>query len=56
MYGYVDPYDDKVPFNRRGFSPAVVPALGLRVAQGVTAQVNLLALSALMFQVSIALP
>jgi hypothetical protein len=56
MYGYVAPYDGNVPFNHRGFSPAVVPALGLQLAPGVTAQVNVLALAALMVQVSVTLP
>ena len=28
MYGYVDPYENKVPLNYKGFNPAIIPAVG----------------------------
>lgn len=30
LYGYKEPYEDKVPFNHNGYSPAIVPALGYK--------------------------
>jgi hypothetical protein len=49
MYGYKDPYEDKVPLNYKGFSPAIVPAVGWRFNGGWNAQVNVLGAAALMF-------
>ena len=51
LYGYLPPYDHKVPSNYRGFPGAVV-ALGWRLSPELSAQVNLLGNSALMFQLS----
>jgi hypothetical protein len=55
MYGYVDPYQDKVPFNYKGFSPAIVPALAYEFSPGWSAQVDLLGTAGLMFQLNVAL-
>jgi len=52
LYGYLPPYDHKVPLNYRGFSPGAVVALGWRLSPELSAQVNLLGNSALMFQLS----
>jgi len=52
LYGYLPPYDHKVPLNYRGFSPGAVVALGWRLSPELSAQVNLLGTSALMFQLS----
>ena len=30
LYGYKEPYEDKVPFNHNGYSPAIIPALGYK--------------------------
>lgn len=30
VYGYKEPYEDKVPFNHNGYSPGIVPALGYK--------------------------
>lgn len=49
MYGYVQPYEDKVPFNRNGYSPALLPALGYRVTPKDALQVSLLGTSGLLF-------
>jgi hypothetical protein len=34
LYGYKDPYEDKVPFNTNGFSPGAVLSLGWRFTRG----------------------
>jgi hypothetical protein len=56
MYGYKGEYQDKVPFNHRGFSPGVVLALGWQFTPRYSLQANVLGNSALMFQFSIDLP
>jgi len=52
LYGYKSPYQNKVPFNHRGFSPGLVPSLGWQLTPTFSAQVNFLGNSALMFQAS----
>jgi hypothetical protein len=49
LYGYKPPFEDKVPMNHNGFSPAIVPAVGWRFNGGWNAQVNVLGTSALTF-------
>lgn len=55
LYGYVAPYQDKVPLNYKGFSPAVIPSLAYEFTPGWSGQLNLLGNNALMFQLSVAL-
>ena len=52
LWGYKDPYEDKVPLNYHGFSPAIVPALGVNLPEGFSLQMNFLGFSGLMFQIS----
>ena len=52
LYGYREPYEDKVPLNFKGFSPAVIPALAYEFKPGWSAQVNLLGTAGLMFQLN----
>jgi len=52
LYGYKDPYEDKVPLNYGGLSPALIPALAYDFKSGWSAQVNFLGTAALMFQLS----
>lgn len=52
-YGYVEPYEDKVPFNYNGFSPGVFPMLGYESKGGFQSQLNLLGTAGLMLQFSI---
>jgi hypothetical protein len=52
MYGYKDPYKDKVPLNYGGFNPVVIPALAYDFESGWSAQLNLLGNAAMMFQFS----
>jgi hypothetical protein len=52
MYGYKHQYADEVPLNLRGFSPAVVLAVGWQISPRYAFQVNALGTAALMFQFS----
>lgn len=49
LYGYVEPYEDKVPLNWHGFSPAIVPVLGYNIDEHRSLQMNVLGAAALMF-------
>lgn len=50
IYGYKDPYENKVPLNYRGFSPGLIPAFAYEFKPGWTAQLSFLGTAALMFQ------
>ena len=52
LYGYKPPFEDKVPFNRHGYSPGAVLSVGWQFTPVVSAQLNFLGDSALMFQLS----
>jgi hypothetical protein len=49
LYGYVGKYQDKVPFNHGGFSPAIIPTVGYRFNEHDSVQVNLLGNAGMMF-------
>ena len=49
MYGYVAPYEDKVPLNHNGWSPIISAGLGFLVTPKDAVQVVLLGGSGLMF-------
>lgn len=49
MYGYVGQYEHKVPFNYRGFSPALIPSFGYKFTEHDSVQVKLLGTAAVMF-------
>lgn len=49
MYGYVGKYQNKVPLNHRGFSPAVIPSLGYKLTEHDSVQVKLLGTAGVMF-------
>ena len=55
LYGYKPPYDNKVPLNQGGFSPAAILAVAYQFAPGWSAQVNMLGTAALMFQLNMAI-
>lgn len=42
IYGYTGEYEDKVPLNWRGFSPAIIPSLGYQISSN--GSVNLMVL------------
>jgi hypothetical protein len=55
LYGYVEPYENKVPLNYKGLSPAVIVALSYQLTPKWSAQVNMLGTAALMFQINMGL-
>jgi hypothetical protein len=48
LYGYVQPYEDKVPLNHNGFSPAIIPAIGYQFTPQDSAQLKVLGNAGLM--------
>jgi len=46
LYGYKEPYEDKIPLNDLGVAPAILPSLGFQYGHGV-AEVHLGGLSVL---------
>lgn len=48
LYGYVEPYEDKVPLNRNGFSPAIIPSVGYKLSAHDSVQVKVLGNAGLM--------
>jgi hypothetical protein len=50
MYGYKEPYEDKVPFNVNGFSPGATVSLGWQFTPQFSAQAIALGTAGLMFQ------
>ena len=50
MYGYKEPYEDKVPFNVNGFSPGATVGLGWQFTREFSAQAIALGTAGLMFQ------
>jgi len=52
LYGYVAPYENKVPLNHNGFSPGAIIAFEYKFQSGWSAQVDMLGTAALMFQVN----
>lgn len=53
LYGYVYPYEDKVPFNYHGFSPGATLSLGWQFTRQFSMQMDLLGAAGMMFQLSI---
>ncbi|MFM1880030.1 MAG: hypothetical protein RLZZ344_264, partial [Pseudomonadota bacterium] len=56
LYGYRDPYEDKVPLNTNGFSPGLIVAVGRPITETMNVQFNLLGNSAIMIQATFKLP
>ena len=56
LYGYVEPYEDKVPFNYNGFSPGFVPSIGYKFTDRIWAELDLLGTSGLMFTLVFPIP
>ena len=56
VYGYVAPYNRKVPLNYKGLSPVVIPTLGYQLNEKFSAQFTLLGNSAMMLQLAYQLP
>jgi len=56
LYGYVEPYEDKVPFNYNGFSPGFVPVISYKFTDRIYGELNLLGTSGLMFTLVFPIP
>ena len=52
LYGYKEPYEDKVPFNYKGFSPGATVSLGWQFTRQWSAQAIALGTAGLMFQIA----
>ena len=52
LYGYKEPYENKVPLNHNGFSPGAIIALEYEFQSGWSAQVDMLGTAGLMFQLN----
>jgi hypothetical protein len=50
MYGYKEPYEDKVPFNYKGFSPGATVSLGWQFTREFSMQAITLGTAGMMFQ------
>lgn len=48
LYGYVAPYENKVPLNHHGFSPAIIPSIGYKLSEHDSVQVKVLGNAGLM--------
>jgi hypothetical protein len=52
IYGYRDQYKDKVPFNKYGVSPVIIPSLGYAITPQDAVQVYVLGTAGLLFAYS----
>ena len=55
LNGYKPPFDEKIPFNKAGVAPAIVPSIGYRY-HNLAAEVALLGNNGLLFAVSYTFP
>lgn len=55
LYGYKASYEDKIPFNHKGFALAIIPAVGWEFRGRHQVQLNFLGFSGLMLQFSLPL-
>ncbi len=53
LYGYREPYENKVPLNVNGFSPGVILALAYEFKPGWSVQLDALGGAGLMFQLNV---
>lgn len=52
IYGYKEPYANKVPLNWHGFSPAFVPSVGYRLTRDVAVQLAVLGTAGFMLSLN----
>lgn len=48
LYGYVEPYENKVPLNHNGFSPAIIPSIGYQLSLQDSLQIQILGTAGIM--------
>ncbi len=51
LWGYRGKYRDKIPFNKFGVAPAIIPSLGVKLGRDTSAEAILLGFNAIMFAV-----
>jgi hypothetical protein len=56
IYGYKPPYENKVPFNRNGWSPGLIAGFGYKITPQWSIQVNALGAAAAMLSFTYELP
>ncbi len=49
LYGYKDQYKDKIPLNKYGIAPAIIPALGYRFTKDDSGQIMVLGTAGVLF-------
>ena len=49
LYGYKEPYEDKIPINHNGWGLAIIPAVGYRLTPKDALEVGMLGTAGLMF-------
>ncbi|MDM0105963.1 ABC transporter ATP-binding protein [Variovorax sp. J22R24] len=52
LYGYKEPYEDKIPVNHNGWGLAIIPAVGYRITPKDAVEVGMLGTAGLMFMYS----
>jgi hypothetical protein len=52
LYGYKPPYENKVPLNYKGFSPAIIPSIGYQINDTWSVDAMFLGTAALMLGTS----
>lgn len=52
VYGYKDPYEDKIPFNHNGFAPGATVSLGWQFTRQFSMQAIALGTAGMMFQLA----
>jgi hypothetical protein len=52
VYGYKEPFEDKIPLNHNGFAPSGTLSLGWQFTRNFSMQANLLGTAAVMLQMS----
>lgn len=51
LYGYVAPYENKVPLNSNGFSPAIIPSIGYQISAKNSLQFQILGSAGVMLSI-----
>lgn len=51
LWGYRGKYRDKIPFNKFGVAPAIIPSVGIKLGREASAEAILLGFNAIMFAV-----
>lgn len=50
VWGYTDPYENKIPFNYKGLAPGIIVGVGWQFTKNLSFQANALGAAGMMFQ------